>query len=189
MKTRSSTSKVNRMLDIHRATPPNPFPAPRQGAGMELPATTATTPQCKQADRTERIVSETSTPTRPNNNRLPQFNQVMEVASLQPQKLASHLEQKEPLDKYSSSVTTPIHNVHPRSVYDRIKQEVLDEWRTMDGETLLAIPFESDAEMAELHNKTGDRIFNAVGEIIQAKNYGVASPMKKEDLKILLDEL
>ena len=126
---------------------------------------------------------------RPTKNRLPQFNQVMEVASLQPQKVARRLEQQDPLDKYSSGITTPVHDAHPGAVYSRIKQEVLDDWRTMEGEILLAIPFESDAETAELHNETSHRIFNAVGEIIQAKDYGVASPMKKEDLEALLEEL
>jgi len=56
----------------------------------------------------------------------------------------------------------------------------------MEGKTLLAIPFESDAEAAETHNKTGNKIFDAVGEITQSKTCGVASPMKKEDLLALL---
>jgi len=56
----------------------------------------------------------------------------------------------------------------------------------MEGETLLAIPFKSDAETAELHNDTCDRIYNAVGEITYAKNYGIASPMKREDIQALI---
>jgi len=56
------------------------------------------------------------------------------------------LEQKDPLDKYSKGVTIDIHDAHPSSVYTRIKQEVLDEWSTMEGKTLLAIPFGNNAE-------------------------------------------
>ena len=59
----------------------------------------------------------------------------------------------------------------------------------MEGETLLAIPFGSDTETPELHNEIGDRIFDAVGEITQSGTYGVASPMKEEDLKALLAQL
>lgn len=112
----------------------------------------------------------------------------MEVASLQPQNVASRFEQKDPLDKYSHGVTTPVHDAYPGSAYARIKQEVINEWRKLEGETLLVIPFESDAEKPELHNDVGDRIFNAVREIIQSKDYGVASPMKKEDLEMLLSK-
>ena len=187
MKTRLSTSKVNRMLDIHRTTPPNILPTLEQVANIGY-SMAATAPRSKQAEQPERIVSETSTPARPTHNRLPLFNQVMEVASLQPQKVANRPEQKDPLDKYSSGITIPIHDAHPRSAYTRIKQEVLDEWRNMEGEMLLAIPFGSDAETPESHNETGDRIFTAISEIIHAKDYGVASPMKREDLQTLLDE-
>jgi hypothetical protein len=140
---------------------------PEQGASMEYPTMTATAPQSKQPEQNERVASETSTSTRLTNNRLPQFNQVMEVASLQPQKAASWLEQKDPLDKYSSGITTPVHEAHPSSIYARIKQEVLDDWRTMEGETLLTIPFGSDTEAPELHNEIGDCIFNAVGEALE----------------------
>lgn len=113
----------------------------------------------------------------------------MEVASLQPQKAASRLEQNDPLDKYSSGITMPVHDSHPGAAYARIKQEILDEWRTMEGETLLAIPFGSDAETPELHNETCDLIFNAVGEITDAKDYGVSSPMKREELQKIVNEL
>jgi len=41
-------------------------------------------------------------------------------------------------------------------------------------------------ETVELHNDTGDRIFDAVGKITRSKTYGVASPVKEEDLKELL---
>lgn len=156
---------------------------------MEHPATTATPPQNRQAEQTESIAPGTNTPTRPTTSRLPLFNQVMEVANLQPQKTANRSAQKEPLDKYSSGITTLVHDAYPGSAYARIKQAVIDDWRTMEGETLLAIPFESDAEAAGTHNETGYRIFNAVGEIIQAKNYGVASPVKEEEIQALLDEL
>ena len=54
--------------------------------------------------------------------------------------------------------------------------------------TFLVIPFESNAEKPELHNDVGDWIFNAVCKIIQSKDYGVASPMKKEDLEMLLSK-
>lgn len=113
----------------------------------------------------------------------------MEVASLQPQKAASRLEQNDPLDKYSSGITMPVHDSHPGAAYARIKQEILDEWRTMEGETLLAIPFSSDAETPELHNETCDLIFNAVGEITDTKDYGVSSPMKREELQKIVNEL
>jgi len=59
----------------------------------------------------------------------------------------------------------------------------------MEGKTLLAIPFRSDVETAELHNKTCNCIFDAVGEITQSKTYGVASPMKKEELQALITKL
>jgi len=110
----------------------------------------------------------------------------MEVASLQPQNVTRRLEQRDPLDKYSRGITKTVHDAYPGSVYARIKQEVLTEWTMMEGETLLAIPFESDAETAELHNDTCDRIYNAVGEITHAKNYGIASPMKREDIQALI---
>jgi len=113
----------------------------------------------------------------------------MEVANLQPQKTANHPKQKDPLDKYSRGITQAIHNAHPGSMYTCIKQEVLDDWRTMDGKMLLAIPFESDAETAELHNDICNQIFNAVDEITQSKTFGVASPMKKEDLQALIAKL
>jgi hypothetical protein len=73
----------------------------------------------------------------------------MEVASLQPPKVTSHLEQKDPLDKYSKGITKMIHDAYPDTVYAQIKQEIIEKWRTMEGETLLAIPFKSDAESAE----------------------------------------
>jgi len=109
----------------------------------------------------------------------------MEVASLQPQNVTSRFEQKEPLDKYSKGITQVVHDAYPGAVYSRIKQEVLNDWTTMEGETLLAIPFESDAETAELHNEVCVRIYNAIGKITQSKSYGVTSPMKKEDLQAL----
>jgi len=56
----------------------------------------------------------------------------------------------------------------------------------MEGETLLAIPFRCDAESAELHNETCNLIFDAVGEITQSKTYGVALPIKKEELQVLI---
>jgi len=37
-------------------------------------------------------------------------------------------------------------------------------------------------ETAELHNETGDHIFNTVGEITKSKTCSVAMPVKKEDL-------
>jgi len=67
-----------------------------------------------------------------------------------------------------------------------MKQDVLDDWSTMEGKTLLAIPFGSNAESAELHNKMCNLIFDAVGEITQSKSYGVALPIKKEDLQALI---
>jgi len=87
------------------------------------------------------------------------------------------------------SRSPPIHDAYPGSAYACIKQEVLDDWSTMEGKTLLAIPFGSDVETAELHNKTCDHIFDAVGEITQSKTYGVASPMKKEELQALITKL
>jgi len=56
----------------------------------------------------------------------------------------------------------------------------------MEGKTLLAIPFGSDAESAELHNEMCDLIFNAVGKITQSKSYRVALPIKKEDIQALI---
>ena len=73
----------------------------------------------------------------------------MEAANLQPRNAASRFEQKDPLDKYSKGITKAVHDAYPGSAYARIKQDIIEEWRTMDGETLLAIPFESDAETAE----------------------------------------
>ena len=59
----------------------------------------------------------------------------------------------------------------------------------MEGETLLAIPFGSNAETPELHNEVGDQIFDAVGKITQSETYGVASPMKEEDLRGIIAKL
>lgn len=177
---------MNRMLDMHRTTPLNPPSTLELGTSTEYPVRTANH-QGGHTEQSAHIAQDTVTPTKPTNTRLPQFNQVMEVANLQPQNTVSRLE-KDPLDKYTRGITVAIHDAYPGSAYARIKQEIIDEWRTMEGETLLAIPFESDAETAEKHNDTGARIFNAVGEITQAESYGVASPMKKEDLQALLDK-
>jgi len=54
-----------------------------------------------------------TTPTvRPTNTRLPQFDQVMEVANLQPQNATNHLEQKDPLNKYSRGITKAVHDAY-----------------------------------------------------------------------------
>ena len=88
-----------------------------------------------------------------------------EVASLQPQKVTNCPEQKDPLDNYSKGITRMVHDPHPGAVYARIKQDIINEWGTMEGETLLVIPFGSDAESAEWHNEACNCIFDAVGEI------------------------
>ena len=135
-----------------------------------LPTTVVTAPHPEKCGKTQPTEPGTTPTTRPTNNRLPQFDQVREVASLQPQNIANHPKQIDPLEKYSSGITQVVHEPYPSSAYANIKQEVLDDQRTMDGETLLAIPFGSDAEMAELHNDTGDCIFDAVGEITHSKS-------------------
>ena len=85
-KTRLSTSKVNRMLDIYRTTSPLPPPVPAQETSVEHPVTEATTPQSTLTVQDGNMEQDTSQPTRPSNNHLPCFNQVREVANLQPQK-------------------------------------------------------------------------------------------------------
>ena len=114
---------------------------------------------------------------------------MQEVANLQPQNLANRPEQNDPLDKYSSGITKTIHDTYPRSVYACIKQDVIEDWRTMDRETLLAIPFRSDAKTVELHNEMGNRVFDAVGKITHSKTYSISSPMKTEDLQELLSKM
>ena len=185
-KTRSSTSKVNRLLDIHRTASPLPPLVPTQETSMECPVTEAITPQSIPTVQDGDMEQDTSQTTRPSNNRLPLFNQVKEIANLQPQRASRRPEQKDPLDKFSKGITITIHEAYPGSAYARMKQDVLDDWRKVEGETLLAIPFGSDAESAELHNETCDLIFDAVGEITQSKSYGVASPIKKEELQALI---
>ena len=177
---------MNRMLDIHRTAAPMPLPNPEQELGAVNPTATSMIPQRGQPEKTKHAAPETTPTGRPKNNRLPQFDQVMEAANLQPRNAASRFEQKDPLDKYSKGITKAVHDAYPGSAYARIKQDIIEEWRTMDGETLLAIPFESDAETAERHDETGDRVFDAVGEITQSKSYGVAAPIKKEELQALL---
>ena len=189
MKTRSSTSKVNCMLDVNRMASPAPPQSTAQKTSLEHPATTTATPHHENTEQTHNTAQGTKAPTRPANNRLPRFNQVMEMASLQAPISMNRPVQKDPLDKYSRGITTIIHDAYPSSAYARIKQEVIDEWTTVEGETLLAIPFGSDAETPELHNNVGDRIFDAVGEITQSETYGVASPMKEEDLKEIIAKL
>ena len=62
---------------------------------------------------------------------------------MQRQNEANCAEQRDPLDKYSKGIIKPIHNTYPGSVYACIKEDVIEEWRMMEGETLLAIPFGS----------------------------------------------
>jgi len=70
MKTRSSTSRVNCMLDIQKSTTPVPPPGPGQGTAKVQPTMTDTTPQCdpKQMDQGVQVEPKTSPPTRPKNN-------------------------------------------------------------------------------------------------------------------------
>ena len=67
----------------------------------------------------------------------------MEVASLQPQNVASCFEQKDPLDKYSHGVTIPVHDAYPGSAYAHIKQKQVEE---MEGQTFLVTVDESPRE-------------------------------------------
>ena len=143
-------------------------------------------PQREKTREPENAAQDPTQPMRPTNNRLPQFNQMREIADLQPLKATSRAEQKDPLDKFSKGITKEVHDAYPGVVYARIKQKIINEWGTMEGETLLAIPFEDDAETADRHDETGDRIFDAVGEITQSKSYGVASPVAREELLALL---
>ena len=189
MRTRSSASKVNRMLDAHRSAPPNPPPAPEQIPNATNLAVTTMPAQHEQTKDTRSTAPNTTPPVRPANNRLPQFTQMREVASLQPQKVANRPEQKDPLDNYSKGITRMVHDPYPGAVYARIKQDIINEWGTMEGETLLAIPFGSDAESAERHNEACNRIFDAVGEITQSKSYGVALPIKEEELRAIQAKL
>ena len=71
-------------------------------------------------------------------------------------------------------------------MYARINQEVLDNWATIEGKTLLAIPFGNDMESAEHHNEICDHIFDMVGEITQSTTYKVASPMQKEKIDTII---
>jgi len=169
-----------------RTTSPLPSPAPGPETSVERLMTTASAPQSIPTNQDKSAEQDNTHPTRPSNNRLPCFNQVQEVASLQPQKATRRPEQKDPLDKFSKGITKTVHDAYPGLAYAHIKQDVLNDWSTMEGETLLAIPFGCDTESAELHNETCDLIFNAVGEITQSKTYGVALPIKKEELQVLI---
>jgi len=79
---------------------------------LECPVVTATTLHRELANQAESTEHDTTPPTRLTNNRLLRFNQVMEVASLQPQKAPRCLEQKDPLDKYSKGITKAIHDAY-----------------------------------------------------------------------------
>ena len=177
------------MLDVNRMALPVPPQSTTQKTSSEHPATTTTTPHHENMEQTHNTALGTKAPTRPANNRLPRFNQVMEIASLQAPISMNHPVQKDPLDKYSRGITTTIYDTYPGSAYAHIKQEVIDEWTTVEGKTLLAIPFGSDAETPELYNEVGDQIFDAVGKITQSETYGVALPMKEEDLKEIIAKL
>ena len=110
---------------------------------------------------------------------------MIEVANLQPQKTASRIAQKDPLDKYSKGITQVVHDPYPGAVYARIKQNIINEWGTIEGETLLAVPFGDDAESAERHEDACNRIFDAIGEITQSNTYGIASPIAEEELRAI----
>jgi hypothetical protein len=127
MRTRSSTSKVNQMLDIHRLAPPGPLPITEQDPNTAIPATMTRPNQHEHAMDTECTAPGNISSAQPANNHLPQFTQMREVASLQPQKVASHTMQKDPLDKYSKGITKVVHDPYPGVVYTCIKQEIIDE--------------------------------------------------------------
>ena len=185
MRTRLSSSKVNQMLDAHRLAPPSTPPTSVQAPNPANLATATRQSQCERPKDVEHTAPTANPPVRPANNCLPQFIQMKEVASLQPQKVTSCLEQKDPLDKYSKEITKAVHDPYPGAVYAQIKQEIINEWGTMEGETLLAVPFGDDVESPDQHKETCNHVFDAVGEITQSSTYGIASPITEEELRAL----
>jgi len=178
-KNRVYMSRVNQILDLSTPVPPTPPNASRTlpSMAMHIPANM---PPSVQPPNNKWAAPGSDTDA-PSKDTLPQFNQVTQATNLHilanPRCLINH----DPLDKYTKGVTTEIHDAHPDSAYVDFDPKTIEEWRTLPGKKLLAIPFESNAQLPHLHYVICNRIFNTVGEITNSKSQGVASPVLNKE--------
>jgi len=88
---------------------------------------------------------------------------------------------RNPIDKYTTGQMPPIQDASPTSVFDLIDLDCISEWESIQGEKLLAIPFDNAARNRELHGVIAERILTAVAEITKAQEVDVSAPRPSEE--------
>ena len=73
-----------------------------------------------------------------------------------------------------------IHDAHPMAVFDLVNGEVLDEWESYPEGKLAIIPFGIEIHSPEQLRDLCNQLFNAVVEISQATEMGIAAPKPNE---------
>jgi len=157
-------SRINQLLDAAMTAPPyQPI--------ADMPNTE--TPQANSADTRTRGTKRNADyapdlngdhPPPPTDEQFPQLDQVTEAANLQAQAKPRRTQTRDPIDKFTRGITTPIHDTFPDAAYEFIAPHTIAEWRALPGEKLLAIPFGSDARNPNLQEEVSNQIFAAVAE-------------------------
>jgi hypothetical protein len=88
---------------------------------------------------------------------------------------------REPIDKYTCTTMPDIHDAHPTAALDFIDIELVTDWEQCPGGKLLAIPFEIEAQDADIHDGIRDKIFTAVTEITQSREIGTSTPKRSKE--------
>ncbi|KAH9164751.1 hypothetical protein EDB89DRAFT_2077685 [Lactarius sanguifluus] len=123
---------------------------------------------------------------------------VVSVPATNPLSLRAHLEAavgrqpppldksapRNPIDKYTKSPSDGmplVHSTSPTAALDSIDLDLISFWEQAEGQKLLAIPFDNEARLPELHEDIKNRIFTAVAEITSSQSVGVSAPQPSEE--------
>src|SRR6266404_431639 len=90
---------------------------------------------------------------------------------------------RNPIDKYTKGVMPKVQVSDPMAALNYIDLDLIMEWEKVNGEKLLAHPFNTEVQQSENHNLIKARILSAVVEITSGAEIEVSSPIPSTEAK------
>ena len=88
---------------------------------------------------------------------------------------------RNPLDKYTEGPMPDVQDASPTAVFENIDLDCISEWEDINGEKLLAIPFDTPQRDPRWPGAMAGKILTAVAEITQAKEVDICQPRPSEE--------
>ena len=105
----------------------------------------------------------------------------LEKVSLTNSQLPGCSPARNPLDKYTLGPMPNVQDASPTAVFENIDLDCISKWEDIEGEKLLAIPFNTPQRTMGWHGTIAGKILTAVAEITKAKEVDVCEPRPSEE--------